>query len=486
MSNKIVSRNAPCPCGSGKKYKACCMNKESRGAPDNLWRQIRQADENVVKQLFKYLRNEFEEEAIYDAWDEFVISREDILFDDEEHLHSQAFYPWFFFNWLPAEWEEEGEDYFIDDYTQIPTIARSYLNDYRKRLSEMEQRFIELSCNQNYSFHEVLDCQPGIGFTLKDILLGREVYVTERSATTYAQKGDIVFAKVIQYDTVGLMVGCGSVLIPPAHKLLLIDLRAMMRSDKEDIGENLTTQDLFEWDMEIRDLYFDILDAMRRPPKIYNTDGDPLCMHDLLFEISATPQAAFDSLKSLALDIPEEELLEEAEFDDEGNLTKIDFRWIKKGTSKMLDGDYTTLGYITIEGRELRVSVNSEKRAKKIRKEIEKRLKGQVTHQKTEVESVESMLKKPSDEPDEALYPPMAPEIEEILEQSLDAHWKKWINEKIPALGGITPRQAVKSKDGREKLIALLDDFERRDRPGQGGLSQLKYIQRTRKQLGLE
>jgi hypothetical protein len=26
MSNKI-GRNAPCPCGSGKKYKACCMNK---------------------------------------------------------------------------------------------------------------------------------------------------------------------------------------------------------------------------------------------------------------------------------------------------------------------------------------------------------------------------------------------------------------------------------------------------------------------------
>ena len=26
MSNKI-RRNDPCPCGSGKKYKKCCMNK---------------------------------------------------------------------------------------------------------------------------------------------------------------------------------------------------------------------------------------------------------------------------------------------------------------------------------------------------------------------------------------------------------------------------------------------------------------------------
>ena len=27
MRHKKLSRNAPCPCGSGKKYKACCWGK---------------------------------------------------------------------------------------------------------------------------------------------------------------------------------------------------------------------------------------------------------------------------------------------------------------------------------------------------------------------------------------------------------------------------------------------------------------------------
>lgn len=27
MSEKTVNRNDPCPCGSGKKFKVCCMNK---------------------------------------------------------------------------------------------------------------------------------------------------------------------------------------------------------------------------------------------------------------------------------------------------------------------------------------------------------------------------------------------------------------------------------------------------------------------------
>src|SRR5688572_25864190 len=28
MSRKKISRNAPCPCGSGKKYKKCCYGKD--------------------------------------------------------------------------------------------------------------------------------------------------------------------------------------------------------------------------------------------------------------------------------------------------------------------------------------------------------------------------------------------------------------------------------------------------------------------------
>lgn len=43
---KKIGRNDPCPCGSGKKYKLCCINKMSEeeiqsdtcGLYDNYWR----------------------------------------------------------------------------------------------------------------------------------------------------------------------------------------------------------------------------------------------------------------------------------------------------------------------------------------------------------------------------------------------------------------------------------------------------------------
>jgi hypothetical protein len=32
-----IGRNAPCPCGSGKKYKRCCQNQPMAKPDDVLW-----------------------------------------------------------------------------------------------------------------------------------------------------------------------------------------------------------------------------------------------------------------------------------------------------------------------------------------------------------------------------------------------------------------------------------------------------------------
>jgi hypothetical protein len=42
---------------------------------------------------------------------------------------------------------------------------------------------------------------------------------------------------------------------------------------------------------------------------------------------------------------------------------------------------------------------------------------------------------------------------------------EKWIDEPVPALAGLTPRQAAGDPTRREDLIALLHDFDRRNPP---------------------
>jgi hypothetical protein len=46
------------------------------------------------------------------------------------------------------------------------------------------------------------------------------------------------------------------------------------------------------------------------------------------------------------------------------------------------------------------------------------------------------------------------------LGQQLRAHYDRWLDESIPALDGQSPREAVRSPGGRERVEALLKDFE--------------------------
>ena len=72
------------------------------------------------------------------------------------------------------------------------------------------------------------------------------------------------------------------------------------------------------------------------------------------------------------------------------------------------------------------------------------------------------------------------------IDQMMARHWESWPDEKVPVLGNITPRQAAKTKAGREKLSAILDDMEFRERKNPlPGMSQLKHILKIREELGV-
>lgn len=52
------------------------------------------------------------------------------------------------------------------------------------------------------------------------------------------------------------------------------------------------------------------------------------------------------------------------------------------------------------------------------------------------------------------------PELKAAARQIKEAHMQGWIDDEIPALGGLTPRQAAASPGSRAKLDLLLRDIE--------------------------
>jgi hypothetical protein len=68
MTEKI-KRNDPCPCGSGKKYKKCCMDKTTTTKMiDFAWNRLRKTEGEVIdKHLLPYLKKSSKEKLIAEA-----------------------------------------------------------------------------------------------------------------------------------------------------------------------------------------------------------------------------------------------------------------------------------------------------------------------------------------------------------------------------------------------------------------------------------
>jgi hypothetical protein len=71
-------------------------------------------------------------------------------------------------------------------------------------------------------------------------------------------------------------------------------------------------------------------------------------------------------------------------------------------------------------------------------------------------------LKRVPERPKEPV-PEVPPEVKaEVLGRFYEEHYRKWLDEPVPALGDRTPRHAATLKTVRPKLVTLLKDFESR------------------------
>jgi hypothetical protein len=303
---------------------------------------------------------------------------------------------------------------------------------------------------------------------IRDVLIGGDTEVVERTASRTLQQGDIIYAQVWNLGEYSIL-GCTAPLgIPPKWKVDVIGLRRKLQRKIAKQNRNLAAEDLVRYAEEVREAYLGLRDRLHAPPRLANTDGDPLVFHTLTFRIESA-EAAFEALAPLALGRPKKELLAEAEFDKTGKLRKVEFDWLKKGNRKMSTWENTILGSIKISEHSLIAEVNSEKRAKRIQAEIEKRLAGTATLRTTVAKTADEMLAKSpkrgkgsakidEESVDNILHDP---EVRKHLQEEMQKQVEAWAHEKVPALGDRTPMQAVNDPDGREIVDSLLLQWER-------------------------
>lgn len=455
-------RNDPCPCGSGKKYKHCHMQADEAPRPEDLtWRRLHRAIDGLAGQLLNVAMRHFGPEGIHEAWQEFNLWPEGEPEFDPEAADVTIFLPWFLYHWLP-----DSEDTQTPPGAQGTTVAKAYLAAAGDRVEPMVRRYIQACLAAPFSFHEVLSCDPGRGFRLCDVMLGSEVDVIEHSGSLDADPGTLLFAKVVPIDGIAVLDGCSPVLIPPRSKPLLIELRADL---VKEVG-TLTPEVLRELDLDLIELYLDITDDVFDPqlPELTNTDGDALEFHELIFDIDS-PRTAFDALIDLAAGMSAAELLNEAEFDDAGELVRAQLFWRRLGDTAYAGSLDTVLGQIEIEAGRLTATVNSARRADELRGLIEERLGEHGRFRIASIQSMESLRREMGsegeagvlDEDENGADLNELPEVQAAMAEFMRNHYRAWVDQNIPALSGRTPREAARDADGREAVAALILQLER-------------------------
>jgi hypothetical protein len=160
-----TGRNDPCPCGSGKKYKKCCLviDNVDTGREESIRARL-------VQELLRYFKTNYAdklEEALFFFWDDF---------DPAEHLDQATI------NLTDINFREWIVYDFIIDEENDKTLIDLYIEN-NSRLSSDEHRMLKKMRNSVISLYEVQEVFTEKGLLLKDLMLDGEYDVREKAAT---------------------------------------------------------------------------------------------------------------------------------------------------------------------------------------------------------------------------------------------------------------------------------------------------------------
>lgn len=477
----LPGRNDLCPCGSGRKFKHCCLRVLD---PENAARtRLRTAEGVLVPALFAYAADQFGDEFFAEAWEEFFLW--DSAPDDaaESREFGTTFDPFFVFSFVP---DPAGDD--LPAGWPTEPLALHFLHQEVESCPEFHREFIVQACKSHPSFFVVESTEPGRAIDLKDILTGHRFHVLEQSASRTLRADDLTFTRVVTAGGASIMIGASPWVIPTAWHLPVIEFREQLRPRRL-----LTLDDLLEHDIEIRQFYHQVVEAILHPtlPTLQNTDGDPIELTTMTYQLAVTAAEALERLRPLAM-LGGDAHIEGEVYDSAGAITAAELTWIKAGNRQHKDWDNTTLGTLRLDRERLVVEVNSRRRRDRIAKEIAKRFGKTARLVETNVTDVMKELETRRTARDAELggtagsalsLPERSPELEALEAELAQKHWDAWIDTKVPALGNRTPRQAAKTAQGRERLAAILADFARTaERSPSGGRPDVEAL---RRRLGL-
>lgn len=339
-----VGRNEPCPCGSGRKYKKCCLTHAGGGAPYTT------ADRHTALQR---LLLSVHPDELHDArdrfWGKHLPLRERWTDGALLEMTEVAFQFWLFFD--------------VDVLDEGLTLADEILQHGRD-LGHGERRYLEMGRKSSMRLYEVIGVEPGASLTLRDVLHGGEVRVRERAGSRSLHTWDLVAARVMQKGASG----------QPEIDGGLFPIQSCLR---DPLVKHLVQVSAERDEASLREAQVLVFfDAWIGPglPNLANYDGDPVLLTQVHFDV-------IDEGKLVAALDRARDIIQPGE-------AQV-WSWVGKGAQRQ---ETVSRAFLRVDQGRLEIQTNSRERGAAVKALVERLAGTSVKYRSTEHQDLEQAV----------------------------------------------------------------------------------------------
>ena len=428
---KKIGRNDPCPCGSGRKYKKCCLS-------DGGGLQAYTADEraSALMKMANFVVDGGWEDLELEAMDLFWNDLDEKIpgFEEDELLNEMSrfmFDFWFYF------------DFQID----IDRTLYHCFIDTEPELTKGELSFLNMASRSCVRLYEVVKVFPGKSVTLKDLIQGAVIEAREIAGSKQMKRYDIMAARIMPVGKSGWPeIDGGLYLFGRMQREQVVSRIELAHEAFIQESPGSPDSEFFkEMPPDYHQMWF--APYTRLIPSVETCDSNEMLISKTWFDVDDS-----DALKAVL----------DSEKDLERHSDGLNWTWL----SKPKEGKKGIYGFFRLDCQRLILETISREWVEKGKTKINRIAKGLVRHRLTEYTSLEKAmeeLKSNLSERDkglEGLSPADREQLDHALQKEQKKYYKKWLDMDIPMLDGCTPRQAAQSTRLKPRMIEMIKDLE--------------------------
>ncbi len=342
------------------------------------------------------------------------------------------------------------------------TIAEHFQREHGKSLPSAERDALTAYMDSRFSMFEVREVRTDEGLGVRDLVLGDDLFVNDRSSSHSVQRLDVLMGWVMRWRGRNEFA-CDSTRLSRLHREAV---HAAISGHVAEAGEaEPDASAIVLLQGAVAPAYRALGEAFQAPrmPQLRTSDGEDLVFCKAVHDIDE-PAAVRTRLSGHPdLDQDDDHTWS---WSGPASPSQSGGTGLSISSTRIHDGR-PSLGSIEVRDGRLILETMSRERLDKGKAMIAGLLGDLVRHRVDSIEDVEQAMEQRRGAP-----PVEREEIpleiqEELAGGFMQEHLEQWVDEPIPALGGQTPRRAIRTPEGRRKVLTMLRDQEHAlaDRP---------------------